>query len=112
MQTNKINGSIVFTTAVAALDGGKLQMVYGSSKAAMIGAMRCMAMDLGEYGIRVNAVCSGITNVLESDDEMLKILNLPRAGKCEEVADTYMFLVSELSSHVTGQILRVDGGMR
>lgn len=119
MQRYKTTGSIAFTSSITALDGNAGQVTYGASKAALIGAMRSMALELGGSGIRVNAVCPGViktpmTEALTSDVIELKekSMEIPRLGEATEVADTFMYLMSDLSSHYSGQVLRVDGGIR
>ncbi len=119
MQRNKTTGSIVFTSSITALDGNEAQLSYGASKAALIGAMRTMALELGKIGIRVNAVAPGVietpmTAVLDQSvlDKKVKKMDMPRMGKAEEVANTFMFLMSDLSEHISGQTIRIDGGIR
>lgn len=119
MQRYKTAGSIAFTSSITALDGNSGQVTYGASKAALIGAMRSMALELGGSGIRVNAVCPGViktpmTEALTSDVIELKekSMEIPRLGEASEVADAFMYLMSDLSSHYSGQIVRVDGGIR
>jgi 3-oxoacyl-[acyl-carrier protein] reductase len=118
MQRYKTAGSIAFTSSVAALDGNRGQVTYGASKAALLGAMRGMALELGATGIRVNAVCPGViktpmTDKLEQDiiDAKLLAMEIPRLGEPREVADVFMYLMSDLSTHVSGQTIRVDGGI-
>ncbi len=119
MIRNKTKGSIVFTSSTAALDGIAGQTAYASSKAALIGAMRCMAVELGANGIRVNAVAPGVIKSPMTDklsDEIIEErktkINLHRLGETTDVANTFLFLASELSSHITGQVIRIDGGTR
>lgn len=118
MQRYKTEGSIIFTSSISALDGNKGQTAYASSKAALIGAMKTMALELGESGIRVNAVAPGVietpmTTVLPQEIIQAKMasMELPRLGKSSEVANTYTFLLSDLSKHITGQLIRIDGGI-
>lgn len=119
MQRRKTHGSIAFTSSITALDGNEGQLSYGASKAALLGAMRTMALELGPSGIRVNAVAPGViktpmTDALDSNiiDKKLKTMDMPRLGSAEEVANTFLWLMSDLSGHVTGQTIRVDGGIR
>lgn len=119
MQRYKTQGSIAFTSSITALDGNAGQVTYGASKAALLGAMRSMALELGESGIRVNAVCPGVikTPMTEALSEEIiaqkeKTMEIPRLGEAREVADTFMYLMSNLSTHVSGQTIRVDGGIR
>lgn len=118
MQRKKTKGSIVFTSSITAMVGTEGQVAYGASKAALIGAMRSMAIELGKDGIRVNAVAPGVIHspmTQQLDDaliceRMLK-MDMPRLGNADEVSNLYMFLVSDLACHITGQVIRVDGGM-
>lgn len=118
MIRTKTRGSVVFTSSMTALDGNRGQTAYGASKAALIGAVKSMAAELGLNGIRVNAVCPGVINSHMRDklaeeilNEKLKAVELKRIGEASEVADLYMFLISDLSSHITGQSIRIDGGI-
>ena len=119
MQRKKTAGSIAFTSSITAFDGNEAQMSYGASKAALIGAMKTMALELGKTGIRVNAVAPGViktpmTEALDQSviDKKVKTMDMPRMGTAEEVANTFMFLMSDLSSHISGQTIRIDGGIR
>jgi 3-oxoacyl-[acyl-carrier protein] reductase len=119
MQRKNTAGSIAFTSSITALDGNEAQVSYGASKAALIGAMRTMALELGKTGIRANAVAPGViktpmTDALEQSviDKKVKTMDMPRLGTAEEVANVFMYLMSDLSSHVSGQTIRVDGGIR
>lgn len=119
MQRKHIAGSIVFTSSMTAMDGNEGQTIYGASKAAVLGAMKTMALELGKVGIRVNAVAPGViktpmTEKLEQEviDKKLRTMDIPRLGEPKEVAETFVYLISELSSHVSGQVIRVDGGVR
>lgn len=111
-------GSIVNISSIAGLDGEPAQYEYAASKAAVAGATRHLARELAPYGIRVNAVAPGMveTEMGAKIEEKLKahvlskvIMN--RMGKPEEIANTIAFLASDLASYITGQIIRVDGGM-
>ena len=119
MIRQKTGGSIAFTSSVTAMDGNEGQVSYGASKAALIGAMKTMALELGKHNIRVNCVAPGVirtpmTEKLSNEllDKKIKTMDIPRLGEAEEVANTFMYLMSDLSSHVTGQTIRVDGGIR
>lgn len=119
MQRKQTAGSIVFTSSITALDGNEGQLSYGASKAALIGAMKTMALELGKTGIRVNAIAPGViatpmTAPLDKSilDRKIKTMDIPRLGTPEEVADVLMFLMSDLSRHITGQVIRIDGGIR
>lgn len=119
MLRKKIPGSIAFISSISALDGNEGQISYSASKAALLGAMRSMAKELGEKGIRVNALAPGMimTPMTDKLDDKLKhekteLMDIKRLGDVKEVADAFVFLMSDLSSHITGQTIRIDGGMR
>ncbi|MBQ9581136.1 MAG: SDR family oxidoreductase, partial [Synergistaceae bacterium] len=119
MQRKKTQGSIVFTSSISALDGNEGQLSYAASKAALIGAMRTMALELGKTGIRVNAIAPGVikspmTDKLSEEliEKKINTMDIPRLGEAEEVVNLCMFLMSDLSSHISGQVIRVDGGIR
>lgn len=119
MLRKKIQGSIAFISSVSALDGNEGQVSYAASKAALLGAMRSMAKELGDKGIRANAVAPGVIRTPMTDklDEELKrkkidLMDIKRLGEAKEVADIFVFLMSDLSHHITGQTIRIDGGMR
>lgn len=119
MRRKKTAGSIVFTSSVSALDGNEGQVFYSASKAALLGAMRSMAKELGKEGIRVNAVAPGVIRAPVTDklkDEIktqkIEMMDIKRLGEAKEIADAFIFLMSDLSSHITGQTIRIDGGMR
>lgn len=111
------SGSIINISSDAALYGRPSPFSYISSKAAIIGATRKMAYELGNYGIRVNAIAPGVTetgmiDVMADEIKEQTLANnaFGRLGKPEEIADAAVFLASDLSRYITGQVIRVDGG--
>jgi 3-oxoacyl-[acyl-carrier protein] reductase len=117
MMKNK-SGSVIFISSAAAFDGGA-NVEYVSSKAAMVGATKRLAMELGKFNVRVNAVAPGLTDTdlvkdLSTEDEgiALNMTIMGRKGRPEEIADSVLFLGSDMSSFITGQTLHVDGGIR
>ena len=111
-------GSIVNISSSAGIDGNAGRSVYGASKAAVICATKAMAAELGESGVRVNSIAPGITHttMLSSMTEKVSgetVLQtaMKRMGEPEDIARAVLFLASDLSSYVTGQVIRVDGGM-
>ena len=111
------SGSIINVASVAGIEREYGGIAYGSSKAAVIFSSKTMALELGEYGIRVNVVSPGFIATdmwLNRDEEIKNILiretPLKRQGTPGEVANTILFLASELSSYISGQNIIVDGG--
>ena len=111
-------GSIINIGSTAGFIGSTGMTSYGSSKAAFMFSTKTMATELGVMNIRVNAIAPSITQTDMSDQMELTIRNkhletsaLKRTAEPIEVANVALFLASDLSSFVTGQILRVDGGL-
>lgn len=111
-------GSIVNISSTAGLDGNSGKSAYGASKAAVIAMTKSIAAELGNQGIRANSIAPGITETEMLStmpgyivEEVKNNVDLKRIGKPEDIADTAAFLLSDLSSYITGQVIRVDGGM-
>lgn len=107
-------GSIINTASIAALTAGGGVMTYRASKAAVIHFSRSIAIDLAEYGIRVNCVAPGHIKTGMTSYDMDKVIQatqpLKRQGLPRDVADAVLYLASERSAQVTGTVLTVDGG--
>ena len=117
MARNK-EGSIINISSIAALDGEPAQLEYASSKAALIGATKKLARELGQFGIRVNAVAPGVTDtgmISGMEDKMreqiLEKTVMNRVARPEEIANVVAFLASDKAGYITGQVIRVDGGI-
>jgi len=111
-------GSIINIASTAGLIGDAGMTSYGSSKAALMFATKTMATELGEMNIRVNAIAPSITKTDMFDQmeekarsKLIDASALKRPAEAVEVANVALFLASDLSSYVTGQVLRVDGGL-
>lgn len=112
------NGSIINMTSVVGLMGNAGQSNYSASKAGIIGFTKSIAKELGSRNIRSNAIAPGfieteMTGELNEKalEDWLKNIPLKRAGQGEDVANACVFLGSDLSKYITGQVLQVDGGM-
>lgn len=112
------SGSIVNMSSVVGLSGNAGQSNYSASKAGLIGFTKSIAQELGSRSIRCNAIAPGfietdMTAKLPEDVRKNWIEGIPlkRGGKPEDVADVALFLASDLSSYVTGQVISVCGGM-
>jgi 3-oxoacyl-[acyl-carrier protein] reductase len=112
------SGSIVNMSSVVGVSGNAGQANYSASKAGMIGLAKSMAKELGSRGIRVNAIAPGfiiteMTGQLSEEvrNEWAKQIPLRRGGTPEDVANAALFLASDLSSYVSGQVIHVCGGM-
>jgi 3-oxoacyl-[acyl-carrier protein] reductase len=117
MMKNK-GGAIINLTSVVGEMGNGGQAAYASSKAGLIGLTKSVARELASRNIRVNAVSPGFvdTDMTAAIPEaartaMLSAIPLERLGSSQEIADAVLFLASPRSSYVTGQVLRVNGGM-
>ncbi|MDR0394927.1 MAG: 3-oxoacyl-[acyl-carrier-protein] reductase [Tannerella sp.] len=111
-------GSIINMSSVVGISGNACQANYSASKAGMIGLAKSVAKELGSRGIRANAIAPGfiITDMTDalSDkvrEEWEKQIPLRRGGTPEDVANVALFLASDLSSYVSGQVVPVCGGM-
>lgn len=111
-------GSIINITSVVGITGNAGQANYAASKAGMIGLTKSVAKELGSRNIRCNAIAPGFieTEMTEALDEntraeWVKGIPLKRGGSPEDVANTVLYLASDLSAYVSGQTICVDGGM-
>lgn len=110
------SGSIINAASIMGLSGNYAQMVYSASKGAVIALTKSCAKELAADGIRVNAVAPGTINTTllqNTPDETLNQIKsriyMGKLGEPQDVANAYLFLASDLSSYVSGQILGVDG---
>lgn len=113
------SGSIINMSSVVGVHGNAGQCNYSASKAGMIGLAKSIAQELGSRGIRANAIAPGfiitdMTAKLSEDvrNEWTQKIPLRRGGTPEDIANVCVFLGSELSSYVSGQVISVCGGMQ
>ena len=112
------SGSIINMSSVVGLSGNAGQSNYSASKAGLIGFTKSIAQEIGARNIRVNAIAPGfiataMTDKLPEDVRKTWVKSIPlrREGQAEDVANTCVYLASDLSSYVTGQVISVCGGM-
>jgi 3-oxoacyl-[acyl-carrier protein] reductase len=112
-------GSIVNTTSIVGVQGNFGQTNYAAAKAGVIGMTYTWARELGRKNVRVNAVAPGytMTDMLATvPEKVIKMLEektpMQRLGQPDEVAKLYMFLCSDESSYITGQVIGIDGGLK
>ena len=113
------NGSIVNMASIVGVVGNAGQANYSASKAGLIGLTKTTAKEYAKRGVRVNAVAPGFIQTAMTDkltEEQKKMqadyIGLGRMGQPSDVANTVLYLASDLSSYVTGQVIGVDGGLR
>ena len=111
-------GNIINMASIAGQMGNPGQINYASSKAGLIAMAKSVAKEMGTRGIRANAIAPGfiiseMTNALPEAvrEEYLKNIPLRRGGTPEDIANAALFLASDLSSYVTGQVIAVNGGL-
>ena len=118
MVRRKQGGRIINITSISGIMGQGGQTNYASSKAGMIGFTKSLAKDLGSRSITVNAVAPGFVPTGLTEDlpenllkQMVDLTPLGRMGEAEEVAHVVTFLASDKASYITGEVIRVDGGL-
>ena len=111
-------GSIINITSVVGIKGNAGQANYAASKAGIIGFTKSIALELGSRNIRCNAIAPGfieteMTDVLNQDivNQWREAIPMKRGGTPKDVADLVVFLASDMSSYITGQVIHVNGGM-
>jgi NAD(P)-dependent dehydrogenase (short-subunit alcohol dehydrogenase family) len=118
LRARKLSGSIVSISSISGMNTAPFHIAYGTAKAAVAAMTRTMAVELALDGIRVNAVAPGITEtaasrtyVDEDPERDRQAIAMGRRGRPEEQAGVILFLLSDLSSYITGQTVLVDGGL-
>lgn len=112
------SGSIINMASVVGVHGNAGQCNYAASKAGLIALAKSIGQEMGSRGIRANAIAPGFIETAmtaalpdEVRQEWVKRIPLRRGGTVEDTANTAVFLASDLSSYITGQVIQVDGGM-
>ena len=112
-------GSLVFVASVSGLTSAPRHAAYGAAKAGLISLVRSLAVELGPSGVRTNAVAPGVvwtprvSDLLGDRGRKIQAENAPlrRVAETQDIASAILFLASDLSSYVNGQVLVVDGGV-
>jgi NAD(P)-dependent dehydrogenase (short-subunit alcohol dehydrogenase family) len=119
MMEKKSGGSIVNISSIAGIKAPPMQGTYGMTKAAVILMTKALAAELGPFGIRVNAICPGLTDTYFSSvliktkpiyDAAMTMIPLKRHAQPDEMAGAALYLASEASSFTTGSVIVCDGG--
>jgi len=115
----KKNGSILYISSSSALDGNEGRSAYSSTKSAIIAQAKVLSREIGIHNIRVNILAPGLTNTdMMTENSSKEIIiniasntSLKRIADPKEIANVALLISSDLASYITGQVIRVDGGM-
>ena len=112
------SGCIISISSIVAIGGNAGQVNYAASKAGIIGLVKSLSKEVASRNIRVNAIAPGFIHTSmtidlpeQMRDELIKMIPMKRCGEAQEVAKVALFLASDLSSYVTGEVIGVDGGL-
>ena len=119
MIKNKSQSSIINISSSAAIEANQGRSAYASSKSALTTLSKVMSKELSNFNIRVNAIAPGLTNtdMMQKStsekylSETINRISQKRVAEPEEIANSVLFLASDLSSYINGQIIQVDGGL-
>lgn len=118
LKARELPGSIVSISSISGINTAPFHIAYGTAKAALVAVTRTMALELALAGIRVNAIAPGVTETPASGtyvdvdvERDRRAIAMGRRGRPEEQAGAVLFLLSDLSSYITGQTILVDGGL-
>ncbi len=111
-------GTIINISSIVGIKGNAGQANYAASKAGIIGFSKSIALELGVRNIRCNVIAPGWIETDMTEDlpgkyktEIIRYISLKRVGKAEEIAKGALFLASDMSSYITGQVIQIDGGL-
>jgi 3-oxoacyl-[acyl-carrier protein] reductase len=115
----KKSGSILYISSSSALDGNEGRSAYSSTKSAIIAQAKVLSREIGIHNIRVNILAPGLTNTdMMTENSSKEIIiniasntSLKRIADPKEIANVALLISSDLASYITGQVIRVDGGM-
>lgn len=112
------SGCIIAISSIVAIGGNAGQVNYAASKAGIIGLVKSLSKEVASRNIRVNAIAPGFIHTSmtidlpeQMRDELIKMIPMKRCGEAQEVAKVALFLASDLSSYITGEVISVDGGL-
>ena len=109
-------GRIINLSSIAGINGNAGQVNYSASKAGLIGMTKSAAREFAGRGITVNAIAPGfvetdMTEKFASDENVMKCIPVGRMGKPDEIASLALFLASDAAAYITGEVIRIDGGL-
>lgn len=109
-------GRVINLSSIAGIDGNAGQVNYSASKAGLIGMTKSAAREFAGRGITVNAIAPGfvetdMTEKFASDENVMKRIPVGRMGRPDEIASLALFLASDAAAYITGEVIRIDGGL-
>ena len=109
-------GRVINLSSIAGINGNAGQVNYSASKAGLIGMTKSAAREFAGRGITVNAIAPGfvetdMTEKFASDENVMKRIPVGRMGRSDEIASLALFLASDAAAYITGEVIRIDGGL-